>query len=62
VTVTTPNGCIAIDSVSVFVNPLTAEAGINKSIVCGGSAQLDNVTTNYTGIGHWAIHGCQKKV
>jgi photosystem II stability/assembly factor-like uncharacterized protein len=50
VTVTTPNGCTAVDSVSVLVNPLTAFYAIsNKTIICGGTAQLDNVTTNYTG-------------
>jgi parallel beta-helix repeat protein/predicted outer membrane repeat protein len=51
VTVTTPNGCIAIDSMTVFVNPLTANAGSDKNLVCGGSIQLDNVTSNYTGTG-----------
>ena len=51
VTVTTPIGCTATSSVYVNVNPLIAEAGINKSIICGGSAQLDNVTTNYSGTG-----------
>ena len=56
VTVATPNGCTAIDSVSVFVNPLTANAGSSKMISCGGSVQLDNVTTNYTGIGALSYH------
>jgi len=51
VTVTTPNGCNAIDSVTVNVNPLTANAGSDKTIMCGGSVQLDNVTTNYSGTG-----------
>lgn len=50
VTVTTPNGCTAVDSVTVYVGPLTAEAGANKTIVCGGSAQL-GITTNYSGGG-----------
>jgi hypothetical protein len=51
VTVTTPNGCTAIDSVTVNVDPLKVEAGNDKTIVCGSSAQLDNTTTNYTGTG-----------
>ena len=51
VTVSTPNGCIAIDSVTVHLNPLIANAGNDKTIICGGSAQLDNVTSNYTGTG-----------
>jgi len=38
-----------------FISPityqLTANAGANKSIVCGGSAQLDTVTTNFIGTG-----------
>jgi|GEM_PF-660081 len=51
VTVTTPNGCAAFDSVTVFVNPLTANAGSDKNLICGGTAQLDNVTSNYTGTG-----------
>ena len=51
VTVSTPNGCSAIDSINVIVNPLTAEAGVNKTIICGGTAQLNSVTTNYTGTG-----------
>ncbi|NTW32611.1 MAG: T9SS type A sorting domain-containing protein, partial [Bacteroidetes bacterium] len=51
VTVTTPNGCAAIDSVNINVNSLTANAGTDKTIICGGTAQLDNVTSNYTGTG-----------
>jgi photosystem II stability/assembly factor-like uncharacterized protein len=51
VTVTTPNGCSSTDSVTVFVGPLTANAGADKKHICGGSAQLDNVITNYTGTG-----------
>ncbi|NTW33072.1 MAG: T9SS type A sorting domain-containing protein, partial [Bacteroidetes bacterium] len=49
VTVTTPTGCVAIDSITVYVNPLIANAGSNKVIICGGSIQLDSVITNYTG-------------
>jgi len=51
VTVTTPDGCTATSSVNVYVNPLTANAGIIKTIICGGTAQLDSVTSNYTGTG-----------
>ncbi|MFH1320098.1 MAG: YCF48-related protein [Bacteroidota bacterium] len=51
VTVTTPNGCVATDSVTVYVNPLTANAGMDKTIICGGTAQFDSITSNYTGTG-----------
>jgi photosystem II stability/assembly factor-like uncharacterized protein len=51
ITVTTPNGCTAIDSVIVHVNPLTANAGSDKNLICGGTAQLDNVNSNYSGTG-----------
>jgi photosystem II stability/assembly factor-like uncharacterized protein len=51
VTVTTNSGCSATGSVTVNVYPLVAEAGVNKSVVCGGSVQLSTVTTNYTGAG-----------
>lgn len=50
VTITT-GACTAIDSVTVTVNAFTADAGNNKSLICGGSVQLDNVSTNYTGSG-----------
>lgn len=50
VTVSIPNGCSVIDSVQVTVKPLTANAGINKTFVCGTTSQLE-VTTNYTGAG-----------
>jgi photosystem II stability/assembly factor-like uncharacterized protein len=49
VMVTTPNGCTSVDSVAVFVGSLSANAGGNKTLVCKGTAQLDAVTTNYTG-------------
>jgi photosystem II stability/assembly factor-like uncharacterized protein len=49
VKVTTPNGCTSIDSVTVFVGSLSANAGSNKTLVCKGTTQLDAVTTNYTG-------------
>ncbi len=52
VTVSTPNGCSATDEVRVIVSPLTVDAGNDKTIVCGGTAQLGNVTTNYTGTGN----------
>ena len=52
-TVTTPGGCFAVDSVNVFVNPLTAYTGTDKTINCWGNrnVQLDSVNTNYTGTG-----------
>ncbi|MFH0867106.1 MAG: YCF48-related protein, partial [Bacteroidota bacterium] len=56
VTVTTTNGCTAIDSVNVFVNPLAADAGTDKTIICGGTAQLDNATSNYSGSGTLAYN------
>lgn len=49
VTATTTNGCIAKDSVSVYINALTADAGMDKSIICGGTAQLDSLISNYNG-------------
>jgi len=51
VTVSTPSGCIVNDTVNVIVNPLTVEAGEDKSIVCGGSVQFDDPLSNYTGSG-----------
>jgi len=42
--------CISKDSINVKVNPLSLNAGEDKTIVCGGTAQL-NVTSNYTGDG-----------
>jgi len=51
VTVTTPNACTATDDIKVTVNSLTANAGVDKTIICGGTAQLNSVTTNYTGAG-----------
>jgi hypothetical protein len=50
VTVNTPNGCSASDNVQVTVNSLTANAGVDKSFICGTPSQL-NVTTNYSGTG-----------
>ena len=51
VTVTTPDGCKAVDSIMVFVTPLKANAGADKTLTCGGSMQLDQVISNYTGQG-----------
>src|ERR1019366_4854249 len=49
VTVTTPDGCTAIDSVTVVVNPLTV-SGRDTSLVCGHGAVL-RTNTNYNGTG-----------
>jgi fibronectin type 3 domain-containing protein len=49
VSITTPNGCIASDSVIVNVQPLTVDAGADKSHVCGDSIKLADVKSNYTG-------------
>lgn len=51
VTLTSSGGCVASDSVSVLINPLTVNAGYTKYTICGDSAQLDNVTSNYNGTG-----------
>jgi hypothetical protein len=51
VTVTSPNGCTVTGSVTVPVVALKANAGADKSVVCGGTIQLNSVTTNYTGTG-----------
>lgn len=51
VTLTSDSGCVASDTVAVLINPLAADAGFSKSTICGGSAQLDNVTSNYNGTG-----------
>ncbi|MCE3278079.1 MAG: regulatory domain of in-like proprotein convertase [Bacteroidetes bacterium] len=51
-TVEVSNGSLtAIDSVTVVVNSFTANAGSDKTVVCGGDAYLSNVITNYTGSG-----------
>ncbi len=50
-TVKTPNGCTAKDSVKIIVDPLVANAGSDKSIICGGNTKLPVVTSNYTGAG-----------
>ena len=51
VSITTPNGCIANDSVKIIVTPLTVNSGLDKSITCGGNVQFDNPITNYAGSG-----------
>jgi photosystem II stability/assembly factor-like uncharacterized protein len=47
--VSTPNGCLAVDSVVVSVQPLAATAS-DVVVSCGSTMQL-NVSTNYTGSG-----------
>lgn len=49
VTVTAPSGCTALDDIRLVIKPLVANAGADKSVVCGSSVQLGGVTTNYTG-------------
>jgi hypothetical protein len=49
--VSTPNGCVAKDTVKVTVNPFTVNSGLDKSLICGGKVQFDNPVTNYTGTG-----------
>lgn len=54
---TDPKGCTASSSSFVWVMEMTADAGTNKTIVCGNSAQLDAVTTNLGVAGttyHWS--------
>lgn len=51
VTFVTLNGCSASDSVTVFVNPLTADAGFDHRLPCGDTTQLNTVISNYTGNG-----------
>lgn len=50
-TVTTPAGCTAIDSVKVTVNPVIVNAGADVSGSCGTQIQMGPVTTNYSGTG-----------
>jgi len=57
VSVTSESGCIAIDSITVFVDPLTADVGTDKTITCGSIAQIDNVTTNYSEMVPYNITG-----
>ena len=51
VTVLTPNGCQSEDYIIINVNPFIVDAGEDKAIICGGTAQLDAVTSNFTGSG-----------
>ena len=51
VTVTSPNGCTASNTVNITISPLTFTSGAINMIVCGGSVQISNVTTNYSGTG-----------
>lgn len=44
--VTDQNGCSATSVVGVFPTMLSADAGANKTIICGDSAFLDGVTSN----------------
>jgi len=50
VSVTSRTGCSASGMITVKVTPLTVNAGVDKTIQCGGSTQL-SVTSNYTGTG-----------
>lgn len=47
ITISTPNGCTAVDSVKIIVNPLTIQ-GTDRSIICGDTVHL-NTFTNYAG-------------
>ncbi len=51
VTVTSPDLGVVKDSVKVTVNPLTVNAGADKSIICGGKVRFGKPVTNYTGTG-----------
>lgn len=48
-TLTTPNGCVATDSLTLFVDPLKVTSLGDVSLTCGGSSQFKGVQTNYTG-------------
>lgn len=48
-TLSTPNGCVATDSLTVFVTPLVANSPGPVSLICGGSKEFNDVVTNYTG-------------
>lgn len=50
VSVTSRTGCSASGMITVKVSPLTANAGTDKTIQCGGSTQLI-ATSNYNGTG-----------
>ena len=51
VTLTTPNGCVASDSLDIMVNPVLINAGTDKTVSCGNTVQLGNIISNYTGNG-----------
>jgi hypothetical protein len=51
VTVTAPHNYTAIDDIKLIVSPITANAGVDKIVICGGTVQLNGLTTNYTGSG-----------
>ena len=51
VNVTSKTGCSATGNVTVKVASLTANAGVDKTVKCGETVQLDGVTTNYNGTG-----------
>ena len=53
VTLTTSSGCIAKDSVNIFVTNISVDAGVNKTICKGDSIQL-NATSAYTGTYLWS--------
>lgn len=45
------NTCTSIDSVTIFVNPLTVIAPVDNYLIpTGGSASIDSIITNYTGV------------
>ena len=48
--VSSDSGCMSNDTVTVTVNPLSINTGVDQSISCGGSVQL-LTTTNYNGTG-----------
>jgi photosystem II stability/assembly factor-like uncharacterized protein len=47
-TMQTPQGCNAQDSLLVQPVALTLNAGYDKSLICGSSVQLDTLITNYS--------------
>jgi len=51
VTVNTSTGLMATSDISVTVGPLSANAGDDQTIICGGVVPLNSVSTNYTGTG-----------
>ena len=51
VTATSPNGCTATSPVNITISPLAITSGPINTVVCGGSVQISNVTTNYNGTG-----------